>query len=171
MLLEKKNSFKDYIYKELDLASSSLSLPVKNYLVDLLYLYLSSDQFFERKEGQTKSYECTLVDLYKKSQNSNSQEKIYFFKKMGDLSLFFSGFFRSAVKRKLVHISYYEQMGQSAYSTLSTFYGSKPNVFYELSKNFKNLSQILFSIQKKSEKQDSKYLLNFTTNTPIEILN
>ena len=162
MLLVKKHSFKEFLYKELDLAEASLSLSVKIYLVDLLCFYISSDQFFEKKEGQTKSYEGTLVDLYSKSQNSNTQEKLYFFKKMGDFSLYLSGFFRSAIKRKLIHISYYEQMGQTAYSTLSGFYGSKPNVFNELSSEFKSLSQILFSIQKKSEKQDLKYLLNFT---------
>ena len=170
MLLIKKSSFKEYLYKELDSASSSLSFTVKTYLVDLLCFYLSSDQLFEKKEGQTKSYESTLADLYKKSQTSKSQEKLYVFKRMGDFSLYLSGFFRSAMKRKIVHISYYEQMGQSAYSFVSESYGSKPNVFKELSNEFKTLSQILFSIQKKSEKQDSKYLLNFSQKNDLGLL-
>lgn len=160
MLLTEKTSFKEYIYKELELASSSLSFNVKNYLVNLLYFYLSSDRFFEKKEGQTKSYECALTDLYQKSQTSRQHEKLYFSKKIGDFSLYLSGFFRSAVKKKIVHISYYEQMGQSAYSFVAEVYGSTPNVFKELSSEFKDLSQILFSIQKRSEKQSSKYFLS-----------
>ena len=167
----KKTSFKEFIHKELDLTSSSLSFHVKNYLVELLLLYLSSDQLFEKRDGQTKPYESTLADLYKKSQTSKKpQEKLYLFKRIGDFSLYISGFFRSAVKRKIVHISYYEQMGQTAYHLVSSAYGSKPNVFRELSNQFKNLSQILFSIQKRSEKQDSKYLLNFSNKAPSEFL-
>ena len=170
MLFIKKSSFKEYLYKELELSDSALSVNVKIYLVDLLCFYLSSDQFFIKKAGQTKSYESTLADLYKKSQTSKPQEKLFIFKRMGDFSLYLSGFFRAAVKRKIVHISYYEQMGQSAYEFVSSAYGSKPNVFKELSIEFKNLSQILFSIQKRSEKPDSKYLLNFTNPAPLESL-
>ena len=163
MLLAEQITFKEYIYKELELASSSLSFHVQNYLANLLCFYLPSDCFFERREGQTKSYECALTDLYQKSQTSKFQEKLYFFKKMGDFSLYLSGFFRSAVKKRLVHISYYEEMGQSAYSFVGEVYGSQPNVFKELSSEFKNLSQILFSIQKKSERQNTKYLLRTST--------
>lgn len=171
MPLIKQSSFKEYLQKELELSSPLLSLNIKNYLVELLSLYLSSDQFFEKKEGQTKSYESTLADLYKKSRSSTqTQEKIYLFKRIGDFSLYISGFFRSAVKRKIVHISYYEQMGQSAYSFVSSAYEPKPNVFKELAKEFKTLSQILFSIQKRTEKQDSKYLLDLKKTIPNEIL-
>ena len=165
----KKSSFKEFIHKELELTSSSLSFHVKNYLTELLHLYISSDQFFEKKAGQTKPYESTLAELYKKSQTfKKPQEKLYLFKRMGDLSLYISGFFRSAVKRKLVHISYYEQMGQTAYHLVSSAYGSQPNVFKELSHQFKNLSQILFSIQKRSEKHNSKYVLNFSNKAPAK---
>ncbi len=170
MSLEKTTSFKEFFHSELEMASSSLSFDVKNYLVEMLCFFMSSDRVFEKKEGQTKSYECSLTELYEKSQNSKLQEKLYIFKRMGDFSLYLSGFFRSAVKKKIVHISYYEQMGQNAYAFISKNHGSRYNVFKELSHEFKSLSQILFSIQKKSEKQDSKYLLNFIKKPSLEIL-
>lgn len=166
MLFTKGNAFKEYLQKELDQSGASLSFNVKMYLVDLLYLYVSSDQLFEKKQGETKSHEKTLAEMYKKSQTSKPQEKLYLFKKMGDFSLYLSGFFRSAIKRRLVHVSYYEQLGQNAYGFVSSAYGSKPNVYKELSQEFRHLSQILFSIQKKSEKQNSQYLLNFTSSDP-----
>lgn len=168
MLLTKTSSFKEYLYKELEREGSSLSLNVKNYLVELLCLYLSSDQLFIKKEGETRSHENTLTELYKKSQNSKPQEKLHLFKRIGDFSLYLSGFFRSAVQKKTVHISYYEQMGQSAYGFVSSAYGSKPNVFRELSCEFKSLSLILFSIQKKSERQNSPYLLNLSESGEAE---
>ena len=161
MLVVEKQAFKKYLQEELG-AYSVLSFCVKNYLVDLLYSYLYSDTFFEKKEGQVKSYEYCLVDLYTKSQISGVQERIQLLKKIGDLSLYFCGFFRPAAKKKLIHISYYEQMGQSAYGFISKNQDSKSNVFTELSSEFKTLSQILFSLQKRSERQDSRYLLSFT---------
>ena len=167
MLITKKGSFKEYISKELELNSPSLSFAVKKYIVELLCFYLSSDKFFEKREGQTKSYESALADLYKKSQISNPQEKLYLFKRMGDLSLYISGFFRPAVKKKLVHISYYEQMGQTAYHFVSCAHKDKPNVFKELAEKFKSLSQILSFIQKRSERQNKeKYVLNFSHSFP-----
>ena len=168
-----KTSFREYISKELELISTSLPFNVKNYLIDLLCFYISSDRFFEKKAGQSKSYERALADLYKKSQAESQQsEKIYIFKKMGDFSLYISGFFREAVKRKIVHISYYEIMGKNAYNFVSYSYGSRPNVFKELALEFKHLSQILFSLQKRSaKKQDSRYLLNFPTPPSNQFLN
>ena len=111
---------------------------------------------FEKKEGETRLYENTLLEWYKKSQNSKAQEKIYLFKRMGDFSLYLSGFFREAIQKKLVHLSYYEAMGQSAYYYVSQSYAPQANVFKELSKEFKGLSEILFSIQKQSVFQSQK---------------
>ena len=128
----------------------------------MLCFYLPSDKLFEKKQGQTKSYEHSLVELYKKSQKSSKlQEKIHLFKKMGDVSLYLCGFFRPAIQRKIVHISYYEQMGQNAYAFISKNYGPNPNVFRELSYEFKSLSELLFLFWKKTEKQNTKYFLNF----------
>ena len=162
MLITKKTAFKEYFHQELDLASSSLSFHVKNYLVEMLFFYLPSDRFFERKKGQTKFYERALVDMYKKSQLSRPYERISLLKKIGDFCLCFSGFFRSALKRKSASPSYYEQMGQGAYHFVSLTYGPKSNTFKELSLEFKALAQILFSIQKRSEKQNLKNILDFS---------
>ena len=61
-------------------------------------------------------------------------------------------------------------MGQNAYNLVGEAYKpSKPNVFKELSKEFRNLSQILFTLQKKSEKQDSKYLLELSKQKIPEV--
>lgn len=169
MLFTEKSSFKEYLFQELEQDGSSLSLNVKSYLVELLCLYLSSDQLFIKKEGESKSYENTLTELYKKSLDSKPQEKLCIFKRMGDFSLYLSGFFRLAIQKKIVHISYYEQMGQSAYGFISSSYGTRPNVFKELSQKFPQLSQILFSIQKKSEIQDTRYLLNFSNTNCVDL--
>ena len=166
MLISNK-SFKEFLHKEF--SSYILSQTIKDYLINLLCFYLSSDQLFEKKNGETKFHETTLLDWYKKSQHSKAQEKIYLFKRMGDFSLYLSGFFREAIQKKLVHLSYYEEMGQSAYHYVSQSYPPQANVFKELSKEFRELSEILFSIQKQSVFQSQKkYFLKLSNKVSLK---
>lgn len=150
------NSFRDYIKNELHLADGSLSCEVKNYLADLLYFYVRKDRFYEYHCDPDSGCEKTLVSLYGKIHSARASEKIHLFKKMGDLSLYLSGFFRSAIKKKIVGVSYYEDMGQSAYCYLADCYGSQDNVFTSLYRQFKNLAESLFYIQKKSELKNNR---------------
>ena len=161
MLLIGESSLKAYLRKELDKTGQALplSLNVKAYLVDMLCHYMSSDRLFAKRRGESRASEITLLDLYKKSQSAGSQEKLRLFKTMGDFSLYFSGFFRSRVKKKIVPVSYYEWMGQTAYNFVGEACGSQNNVFKELAFQFKNLSQILFSLYKRSENKNPSYLL------------
>ena len=156
----KQVSFRDYIKKELSSADSSLPCEVIDYLADLLCFYLRADRFYPSNDRTDSGCEETLVSLYGKIHSAKARrEKIYLFKKMGDLSLYVSGFFRSAVEKKTVDVSYYENMGQSAYSYIADCYGSQKNVFSALSRRFRNLSESLFYIQKKSELKDNKTAL------------
>ena len=85
-------SFKQYIQEEL----SHYKLPfiLKNYLTDLLSSYIRSEEFFEKKKGSIKYSEKKLLTLCQKSQKgSHSSEKLYLLKKIGDFSLYLSGFF------------------------------------------------------------------------------
>ena len=168
MLISNK-SFKEYLHKEL--SQYILSISLKDYLINLLCFYINSEQLFERKKGESKSHEKTLIEWYKRSQHSNQQEKLHLFKKMGDFSLYLSGFFRQALKKRLVHLSYYEEMGRSAYHYVSQSYPTKINVFKELSREFTDISEILFSLQKQLIFQNQKkYFLNFTDESTLENL-
>jgi len=153
--------FKQYFQEEL--SSYKLPFPLKNYLVDLLSSYIRTEEFFEKDKASLKHSEKQLLDLYQKSQQSSqTREKLYLLKNLGDFSLALSGFFRDSLKKKITHLSYYESLGESAYYRIGQTYEKKFNVFVELSKNFKSLSKILFSLQKKSsERSQKKYLIDF----------
>ena len=61
-------------------------------------------------------------------------------------------------------MSYYEEMGRSAYHYVSQSYTPKSNVFKELSLEFTEISEILFFIQKRSTFQSQKkYFLSFAS--------
>ena len=152
----KRESFKEYIKTELHSADDSLSCEIKDYLADLLYFYLRGERLYERRHDTGSGYEKTLVSLYGRIHSAKTCEKIYLFKKMGDFSLYISGFFRSSIEKKVVDVSYYENMGQSAYGYLADCYGSQNNVFSSLYRQFKDLAESLFYIQKKSELRDNR---------------
>lgn len=165
MSLSKRISFKQYIQEEL--SHYKLPLLLKNYLTEILSYYIRSEKLFEKKKGAIKYSEKQLLDLCQKSrQISNTSEKLYLLKSIGDFSLYLSGFFRESLKRKITHLSYYEDLGESAYYMIGQNYENQFNLFEKLSKNFKNLSKILFSLQKKScERRESKYLLTFQSES------
>ena len=161
MSFSKRVSFREYIQQEL--SSYQLPLNLKNYLIELLSFYIRSEQLFEKKTGTSKYHEKSLLELYQKSQKIQSfREKIYLYKTMGDFCLYLSGFFRESIKKKIVALSYYEDLGQQAYYVVSQSHKKQPNVFKDLSKEFKILSKALFSFQKQSASHSqSRYLLNF----------
>ena len=159
MSISQRPSFKQYLQEEF----SHYKIPflIQNYLTELLSFYIRSENFFEKKQGSVKSSEKHLLDLYQKSQEScYPGEKLYFLKSIGDFSLCLTGFFRESLNRKLTHLSYYEDLGESAYYLVGKKDKPRFHLFKELAQNFKALSKILFSLQKKSlRRQKSKYLL------------
>ena len=157
MIISAEISLSEYLNKKL--SAHGLPLNIKSYLIELLCSYLNSESFFEKNED--KYQEKTLSELYCKTQNAKSlQQKNQLFKSIGDFSLCLSGFFRESIKKKLVDLSYYQEFGQSAYYCVSQSYRDQPNIFKELSREFKPLSKVLFSIHKESVLQSqNKYLL------------
>ena len=146
--LEKPSEFFDTLVREsLAKTGVSVSLPVKNYLCDLLQFYIFSDHLFSELNASGKKQVKTLAELYLHSQHSSVSSKSNL-KKMGDTSLYISGFFRESLKKKLVSVDYYINMGQQAYRSLSDFQNG--DLFEELSLRFSDLVIVLFQIRKKN---------------------
>lgn len=83
----------------------------KRYLVGLLEYYLDARNLY--------SYPDTLAEAYLIASNSPAVEKIELLKKMGDRSLYISGFFGDSLHRKVIDLEYYVGMGGAAYATLA----------------------------------------------------
>jgi hypothetical protein len=84
---------------------------VQIYLVGLLEYYLDARNLFEKPD--------TLAETYLLANNSSPAEKVELLKKLGDKSLYVSGFFGDSLSRKLVDIDYYAGMGGAAYASLA----------------------------------------------------
>lgn len=75
-----------------------------------------------------------LALLYKDAVEANGSRKILAYRRLGDVSLFLSGFFLEYVKKTNTGLGYYIDMGQCAYYSAFQLF---PNpVFDEISKKF-----------------------------------
>lgn len=76
----------------------------------------------------------TLALLYKDAIEANGSRKILAYRRLGDISLFLSGFFLEYVKKTNTGLGYYIDMGQCAYHSAFQLF---PNpVFDEISRKF-----------------------------------
>ncbi|MGZ3742904.1 MAG: hypothetical protein ACXWRE_02130 [Pseudobdellovibrionaceae bacterium] len=94
---------------------------VESYLVDLLHYYLDAKNLFEPDYDEFgRKIPKTLAEMYLHANNAEDQQiKVELLKKLGDRSLYMSGFFGDSLQRKIVDVDYYVNMGGVAYATLA----------------------------------------------------
>lgn len=137
---------------------------VRNYLVEVLEFYLDAQNLFEKQQldENGKRKPNTLAEMYLTAANADVHQKIGLLKKLGDRSLYISGFFGDSLQRKIVDIDYYVNMGGSAYSTLSKTVDRKDplkGVFETISKRFVVFVEALTYISQNSMVSNNQSLL------------
>ena len=94
---------------------------VKEYLVGLMKFYMDARNLHEDAVDESgKRRPQTLAELYMEAQNADHSAKIEMLKKLGDKTLYVSGFFAESFSRKVVDVDYYVEMGEVAYGQLSS---------------------------------------------------
>lgn len=95
---------------------------VESYMVDLLQYYLDAKNLFDPDFDEFgRRVPKTLAEMYLHANSTDDQlQKVELLKKLGDRSLYMSGFFGESLQRKVVDVDYYVQMGGVAYATLAT---------------------------------------------------
>ncbi len=158
-------SSEGYFKEEVEMASRKLQLDTlpqtKAYLVDLLRHYMDASNLFDEESLSGKRQRSTLASLYLKASNETETVKHHTLKKLGDTSLYISGFFAESLSRKLVDVNYYVDMGGTAYTLLAkdTKEESSRKIFNELSNKFVQFVDILSWISKKASIQTEANLI------------
>ncbi len=140
-------SIKEYFRELVDAAMQSQRVKVAQvtefYLVNLLAEFLSTQNLFPAEEGDEP-----LAFMLKRAQEQRGFERIRELKRLGDTSLYISGFFGDSLGGRLVDVDYYVAMGGRAYSALSEmFHGANVEELYlELSEKFIRLVDLLGEI-------------------------
>jgi hypothetical protein len=127
---------------------------VETYLVDLLHYYLNAKNLFEPDYDEFgRKIPKTLAEMYFYANNAEDQLiKVELLKKLGDRSLYMSGFFGDSLQRKIVDVDYYVNMGGAAYATLASCVreDTSAKVYSTISKRFIEFVDVLTYISHSS---------------------
>ena len=135
---------------------------VEIYLISLLNHYLDARNLFEdhHSESGIKSPK-TLAELYMIAQNSEPSVRFELLKKLGDRSLYISGFFADSLQKKLVDADYYAEMGGVAYGALAnSAQDSVAYVYRQFSRRFVEFVDVLSYISQSAQVQTDQNILH-----------
>ena len=168
LVLENSADFFNILIKEgFSKTGVQVSALVKNYVSRVLQFYIFSDHLFSEMDSSGKKQVKTLAELYLKGQSSPGSLRNSL-KKMGDMSLYISGFFREYLTKKLVSVDYYMNMGKQAYGSLSDF--QDKSLFEELSTRFSDLVFVLLHIRKTTYRKENVFLDPYRKTRALEKL-
>jgi hypothetical protein len=133
----------------------------KHYLVELLQHFIFSKNLFATDEETGKSRRETLAEMYLKARQLAGAPRTELLKKLGDSSLYISGFFGDSLARKVIDVEYYVDMGGVAYGELSStsIDESFSQVFGEFSTRFTEFVDVLTYISQEALIQTNEDLL------------
>ncbi len=127
---------------------------VETYLVELLQHYLDAKNLFDPDYDESgRKIPKTLAEMYLCASNADDQSvKVELLKKLGDRSLYMSGFFGDSLQRKIVDLDYYVNMGGVAYATLASCVreDTTAKVYSTISKRFIDFVDVLTYISHSS---------------------
>ncbi len=160
LLVSAEGYFAELVKKGMEVRKVSAEPEVEFYLVKLLNHYLDARNLFEQPEDGSAKKANTLAELYLTAQNSEPSVKIELLKKLGDKSLYISGFFGDSLERKLVDLDYYAEMGCVAYGSLAQ-YAQEPvaQVYSVFSKRFVEFVDVLTYISHSAQVQNDQNIL------------
>jgi hypothetical protein len=125
---------------------------VSHYLVGLLESYLNVEMI--------KS-DAMLSETLLRAQQAEKNVKVEMLKRLGDTSLYVSGFFGDSLRRKIVDIDYYADIGGTAYAYLASESNDEKlaHTYKEFSLRFLDYVDLLTYISQNSMIQSNQDLL------------
>jgi hypothetical protein len=120
------------------------------YLVNLLSEYADPERVWVRREDGSLDEE-PLALILARALESQRQEKAAALRRIGDTSLWVTGFFQDSLEPKIVDASYYMSMGHLAYSSLARLLGNQPSaeLFDELAAKFGAIVDLLNEVSER----------------------
>ncbi len=110
--------FREAVTEVLSLRHLEVGADTEFYLVDLLTTFVSSERLFvERADGTVEEEPLAVILL--RAMAAERRERASQLKRLGDTSLFVSGFFGDSLARRAVAPDYYRSMGERAYGALA----------------------------------------------------
>lgn len=155
----------EYFKKAVEEAFSERNLDsgpyIKNYVVEVLKHYLFVENLYDEQDEAGKKTRKTLAEMLLTANQLSAKERFEKLKKLGDSSLYISGFFSDSFQRKIIDIDYYVDVGRMAFESLAhdvdedTF----AHLYREISEQFLSLVDVLALISQKAKIMDEENIL------------
>lgn len=144
--------FRTSVEEVIERQGAGIDPDATHYVVNLLTLFSRSAELYtdEPEYAGLKPLALMLADA---ADAPSPEERNQSLKRIGDVALFFSGFFADSLATKVVDIDYYITMGGNAYGSLSeeirgTFRGNAfAHIFRELAVKFQLLVDVLNEVR------------------------
>ncbi len=129
------------------------------YLVHLLSRFAKSERLYQELNNRVE--EDALFKLLERAMEADRESRIILLRRLGDIALYFAGYFPESLTRKLVDLDYYIQMGGTAYGSISSLVTRPPeqDLYQELSLKFKHWVQILSEVSTHTQIHSEQDLL------------
>ncbi len=148
-LLSPQDFFRTQVCAASKTLQIELSHEIEFYLVNLLCEFINPSQLAIDQENVL---DTPLALLLKKALESSPDTQIKVLKRLGDTSLYVSGYFQDSFRRKAVDVSYYIDMGSNAYDHTAQLMRSYKNdshfskIYTTLAHEFRNLVALISEI-------------------------
>ena len=121
MVANLKEFFRDALHDALSNQHVAVEGETEHYVVNMLTLFADPDALYERTPGHPERARLKpLAMMLGEALDAPTQEaRLRGLQRLGDVSLFLSGFFAAGFARKLVDIDYHIAMGGRAYGALA----------------------------------------------------
>ncbi len=122
------------------------------YLVNLLGSFLGAESLYVREDDGSVQQK-PLAFLLKEALEEQGAARAAMLRKLGDTSLFVSGFFSESLNRSLVGVDYYRSMGERAYDALGQQVAKKArdrSIYADLSEKFGVLMELLAEVSERT---------------------
>ena len=161
IILDSQEHFYEMVEEAFEERSVDTYPHVKAYVADLLKHYLVTENLYDQEDDSGKRTRETLAEQLLTAGSSQSNQKIEKLKKLGDSSLYISGFFSDSFQRKIIDVDYYVDMGKIAYDSLSSSVHEDTfsKLYREISVKFIDLMDALSFISKKANMMDEENIL------------
>ncbi|MDH3428994.1 MAG: hypothetical protein OEQ14_03200 [Gammaproteobacteria bacterium] len=150
------HNLRDYFRTSIDdvIARQGIELDphAAHYVVNLITLFSRSEELYE-DDGETYGLKPLALMLADAADAPSPVVRTQSLQRIGDVSLFISGFFIESLAGKAVDVDYYIYMGGSAYGSLSeevrgTFRGDAfAHVYRELASKFQVVIDVLNEVR------------------------
>lgn len=142
---------KEYFREEIQRATCNQNVTITDtlefYLVNLLTSFNRTEHLFKREDDRFEDEPLAL--MLTRAIEGDTATQIRELKRLGDTSLYITGFFANYIDRKTVDANYYIGMGSCAYESLAGIFTSQKTfaeLYAELSQKFSALTSILCEV-------------------------